>query len=298
MQIEITTTRFAINGVEMHFPLDIQQLKTLLGEARHVIKQHNQIYTWDTLGMLAYSKNGREVEGLTFDVRVRDFDFSPASPFTGPFTINGLDYQTYFQQNRKSAKKTSKWDEGGTLTVGNINVWVDVEDGVMTDVELSQYEPPEPKIYSDKYKHQSISGEKIEFADFNFKLAVIQELYDKGLLTPVFDLYEFVKNYSDREIDIEAEGYEFIPEVTAYFEALEIDRQLAPHITEIYQDGGNDIYLQVLRFWDGEDDTFNIKNFEDVRHFPNLKRMTLFYADNMAEIQAQLAEKGIAADPL
>ncbi|MBC9933166.1 DUF6892 domain-containing protein [Chitinophaga qingshengii] len=298
MQIEITDTRFAINGVEMHFPLDILQLKTLLGEPRHVIKQHNQIYTWDTLGMLAYSKKGREAEGLTFDLRVRDFDFSPASPFTGQLTIKGMDYQAYFQQNRKSARKASKWDEGGTLTVGNIDVWVDMEEGVMTDVELSQHTPPEPKVYSDKYKHQPISGEKIEFADFNFKLAVIQELYDKNLLTPVFDLYEFVKNYQGREIDIEAEGYEFIPEVTAYFEALEIDRKLAPHVTEIYQDGGNDIYLQVLRFWDGEDDTFNIKNFEDVKHFPNLKRMTLFYADNMAEIQAQLAEKGITAEPL
>lgn len=299
MQITITDNRFALNGTELRFPLDIEQLKSLLGEARHVSKKYNHIYTWDTLGALAYAKDGRKVEGLSIDYISGFLDFSPASVFLGTFTINGMDYRAYIDKNIQSARKVNKWDEGGTLTIGDLDVWIDMEDKQLKSIVISQHEPPAPKVYSDKYKHQPIAGEKIAFKDFNFKLAVIQELmYNKELLKPAFDLYDFVKNYAGREIDVEEEGYEFIPEVTAYFEALEIDKKYAPEITEISQDGGDDIYLHLLRFWDGEDDTFNIRDFEDVRHFPNLKRMNLFYADNLAEIQAQLAEKGITVESI
>nr|WP_295870620.1 hypothetical protein [uncultured Chitinophaga sp.] len=299
MHITITDNRFTLNGVEMSFPLDIQQLKTLLGEARHVSKKYNHIYTWDDLGLMAYSKNGVVAEGLHLDHITDYMDFSPAMVFTGVFTINGLDYRAYFDKYKQSAKKVNKRDEGGTLTVGDFDVYVDVEDGIMKSFSIGPYDPPAPKVYSDKYKHPPVAEDKIVFTDFNFKLAVIQELmYNKALLKPAFDLYEFVENYAAREIDIEEEGYEFIPEVTAYFEALEIDKKYAPEITEISQDGGDNIYGQLLRFWDGEDETFNITNFEDVRHFPNLRRMNLFHADNLDEIAAQLAAKGIAVESI
>ncbi|SKA44146.1 hypothetical protein SAMN04488128_106337 [Chitinophaga eiseniae] len=299
MQITITNNSFTLNGVEMSFPLDIQQLKTLLGEARHVSKKYNHIYTWDALGLLAYSKNGAVAEDLHLDYITDDMDFSPAMVFTGVFTINGLDYRAYFDKHRQSARKVNKRDEGGTLTVGKFDVYVDVEDGIMKSFSIGLYEPPAPKAYSDKYKHPPVAAEKMVFADFNFKLAVIQELmYNKALLKPAFDLYEFVENYAGREIDIEEEGYGFIPEVTAYFEALEIDKKYAPEITAISQDGGDNIYGQLLRFWDGEDDTFNINNFDDIRHFPNLKRMNLFHADNLSEIAARLAEKGITVESI
>lgn len=299
MQITITDKSFALNGTEMSFPLEVQQLKALLGEARHVSKKYNHIYTWDNLGLLAYSKDGVVAEDLHLDHITDYMDFSPAMVFTGAFTINGLDYRAYFDKYKQSARKVNKLDEGGTLTIGDFDVYVDVENGIVKSFSISSYEPPAPKVYSDKYKYQPIAGEKIEFADFNFKLAVIQELmYNKELLKPAFDLYEFVENYAGREIDIEEEGYEFIPEVTAYFEALEIDKKYAPEITAISQDGGDDIYGHMLRFWDGEDDTFNITKFEDVRHFPNLKRMNLFHADNLAEIQAQLGAKGIIVESL
>ena len=51
------------------------------------------------------------------------------------------------------------------------------------------------------------------------------------------------------------------------------------NITEIYQDGGNDIYMQIAPFWSGEDDQFNITNTADVSLFPNLKKITIFYGD-------------------
>ena len=60
-----------------------------------------------------------------------------------------------------------------------------------------------------------------KFVDFNFKLAVIQVLmYEQTMLTSPFDVYEFAKNHSLREINIDEEGYEIIPEVKEYFEKL------------------------------------------------------------------------------
>lgn len=134
-----------------------------------------------------------------------------------------------------------------------------------------------------------------KFKDFNFKLAVIQVLmYEKELLKPMFDFYEFVGNYKERKIDIEEEGYDIIPEIKSYFEALEIPSELLEQVDEIDQDGGNEIYLQVVRFWDGEDDLFNITSTDDVELLPNLKKITLFYDDEEKMVD-EFASKGIEA---
>ncbi len=138
-------------------------------------------------------------------------------------------------------------------------------------------------------------SDSVQFKDFNFKLAVIERLmYQQGVLTPRFDVYDFVAAYPERQIDIEEEGYEIIPEVRAYFEQLAIPAELLPSIAEIYQDGGDNIYLQLCPFWDGEDDVFNIQSAEDAALLPNLKAVTLFY-DKDARILEEFRQRGIAA---
>lgn len=163
--------------------------------------------------------------------------------------------------------------------------------------EIEEFDKDVPKKEkSDKYAFQKIEGEKIEFKDFNFKLAVIQILmYEKELITPKFDLYEFVDLYDKREIDIEEEGYDFIPEVTDYFENLEIDARFAEHVTEVIQDGGDDIYLEMCRFWDGEDDIFNIKSSEDFVNFKNITKVELFY-DEDDTLSEELRNRGIQVE--
>lgn len=122
---------------------------------------------------------------------------------------------------------------------------------------------------------------KTDFQDINFKLCAIQELmYNQKLLLPKFSIYEFVKNYKDRRIDINEEGYDIIPEALEYFKNLEIPAELLLNVTKIYQDGGNDIYMQICPLWNGEDDQFNIKNTDDIVLLPNLKKMTIFYDDD------------------
>ncbi|MBV8251335.1 MAG: hypothetical protein JO154_01910 [Chitinophaga sp.] len=299
MQIAIIENQLTVNNVQIQFPVSVTRLTETLGNARHVKKQYNHIYTWDDSGILAYSKNGKDVEGIVLDIHPRTYDFSPKTGFQSDFIMNGSGYLEYFQTHKNAARKIVENDDSATLILGNLNVYFDIDDQIINSITITEYVAPAPKVYSDKYQFKPITGEKIEFTDFNFKLAVIQQLmYEKNLLQPVFDLYEFVENYQPRKIDVEKEGYAFIPEVTAYFESLEIDRKFADEITEIQQDGGDDIYLNMLRFWDGENDTFNIQNFEDVRHFKHLQHMTLFYADNFSEIKEYLGKHNITADLL
>jgi hypothetical protein len=208
-------------------------------------------------------------------------------------------YADYYQQHHAQFKKSSKYSDGGIFVTGDVSIFYDIEENEITSVCLEKHIVPPAKVYSDKYAYKKIAGEKIEFADFNFKLAVIQELmYNKKLIEPEFDLYEFVDNNKEREIDVEKEGYAFIPEVIDYFKKLEIDKKFAGEVEEILQDGGDDIYGHVLRFWDGEDDTFCIRNFEDIKHFNNLKKMNLFYSEHISEAKAFLAQHNIEVEML
>lgn len=135
----------------------------------------------------------------------------------------------------------------------------------------------------------------VHFTDFNFKLAVIQVLmYEKGLLTPKFDIHALAKRHPD-SIDIERDGYGIIPEAQKFFEDLTIPREMLVHIDELIQDGGNHIHHQLIPFWDGEDETFNITSSHDAAHLPNLKKVRLLYDDGERMVK-EFRERGIEAD--
>lgn len=46
-------------------------------------------------------------------------------------------------------------------------------------------------------------------------------------------------------------------------------------VTELLWDGGLKVFSQIWPFWDGEDDTFDVKRLteEEVSQFPNLKKV-------------------------
>ncbi|MFD4675349.1 DUF6892 domain-containing protein [Lentzea sp. NPDC058450] len=135
-------------------------------------------------------------------------------------------------------------------------------------------------------------SQPIPFVDAKFKLAVVQELmYDQGLL-PRFDLREYA---AEQGFTYDDNSFEAVPEALAYFAALEVPVELAEKITEIYMDGGNEIYLEIAPGWDGEDGLFDVHEFADVRHFPNLKSMTLLYTGDEEALET-LRARGIKAD--
>lgn len=143
----------------------------------------------------------------------------------------------------------------------------------------------------------SDNSEFIDFADTNFKLLVIEELmYNQGVLTPEFELQAFLAANVQRELDFAGGIYEPIPEVLEHFRQLPIPRELAGKVQELYQDGGNQVYMAITPQWDGEDDTFTITDFSDTQHFPNLESLTLFGVDEAT--LDELRAKGLEADLL
>ncbi|WP_139979890.1 DUF6892 domain-containing protein [Nocardioides litoris] len=135
------------------------------------------------------------------------------------------------------------------------------------------------------------------FTDSNLKLAVVQVLmYDKGLIQPEFDVHDFVAQHTDRAIDVDAEGHAPIPEVRAWFDALEVPTALLAEVDEIYMDGGNEVYLQVAPRWDGEDGAFDVERWDDLDLLPALESITVMGGDE--EVVEQLRARGLDADLL
>ncbi len=129
----------------------------------------------------------------------------------------------------------------------------------------------------------------LHFKDFGFKLAVIDHLmYKNDIIKPALraeGYLEKVRGLAEGEgYDlIEEAGYDedgapaAIPEVKAYFEQLEITEDMVQGITALQSDGGDEIYLEITPFWDGEDDAFDVRSADDVQLLPNLKEAILLF---------------------
>ena len=265
------------NGVEINnqffsLPLNFENLRNLFGN--NFVQTENDIdliYTWDNLGFKFFvSKTDKSVKSIMIKTKQSETSYLPKNVLNGKLKIKNQDYESCISITEKDYLFKD-------IAIGNIKLTANIskeEPKQIVAFFISEIIKKE-KEKSDKYEFKKISGEKIEFKDFNFKLAIIEELmYNKKILTPKFDVYEFGEFYDKREID----------------------KKFAEEITEIYQDGGNEIYMNITPFWDGEDDEFNIRNYEDLKYFPNLKKMTLFETD--IKVIEELKSKGIEIKPL
>ena len=113
----------------------------------------------------------------------------------------------------------------------------------------------------------------LHFDTLNFKLAIIQVLmYDLHLLKPEFDLYDFADQYQGEKIDTDSDT--IIEPALNFFKEMEIPKKLAPYVEMLYMDGGNDLYMNIIPQWDGEDDSFDLNEITlaELQQFPNLKK--------------------------
>lgn len=120
------------------------------------------------------------------------------------------------------------------------------------------------------------SQEILEFDNFNFKLAIIQVLmYDLEVLSPSFDIFDFAEEYEGEEID--TESFDPIEPALDYFKELPIPKSLAEKVEEISMDGGNEIFLNIIPQWDGEDEFFDLSDVSEreLAQFPNLKKAVI-----------------------
>ncbi len=293
VKIDCTENGMVINRQTIQLPVKISILNEILGEPEEVKTDTHLLYIWNDKGIRGFSKDLQNVFEIDIQmITIKQNRFFPQQAFSGNLRIEGTDYRDFVKitQNDYIFKE---------YKIGNLELHVRLTKEEPKSIRAISINTTEKEKISPKEKDQvkKISGEKIEFADLNFKLAIIQELmFNQGLLQPQFDVYKFVKRYDKRKIDINKEGYEPIPEALEYFKNLEIDKKFAELVTEIYQDAGNNIYMNISPLWDGEDNGFNIRTYEDIRYFPNLKKMTLFCND--PKVFEELTSKGIDAQTL
>ena len=137
----------------------------------------------------------------------------------------------------------------------------------------------------------------LHFDNLNFKLAIIQVLmYDLKLLNPEFDIYDFADSYKEEEIDTDSDT--IIEPAMNFFKNLQVPKRLAPYVETIYMDGGNDVYMNIIPQWDGEDESFDLNEITmtELQQFPNLKEATLMSSNfdkvkdvfDVANIKAEL----------
>ena len=127
----------------------------------------------------------------------------------------------------------------------------------------------------------------LQFENLNFKLAVIQVLmYDLNLLRPCFDIYDFADEH--KELEINTDSYAVIEPALNFFIKLSIPREFAQYVEKIDMDGGNEVYMNIIPQWDGEDECFDLNNItsSEIRQFPNLKEATIMSSnfDKVKEI--------------
>ncbi|AXT52933.1 hypothetical protein D1818_19690 [Aquimarina sp. BL5] len=286
--IKIDNNKLSINEIILELPMDWKEFKKCFGEPTDIKK--NGIY-WKELGISTNPYGNGITNHLSLHIDYNPMEVYSKSEqkpfFKGKIIVDGIEI------NKKKFKNITmrKYEiKQFTYTGKKSPCLVSISYNRIFDKSFIK-----PKLTKDKYTIRELDEEQIAFSDFGFKLSIIQELmYNKELLEPKFDLSEFIEWYDKRKIDIEKEGYEPIPEVTQYFKDLQIPKKLAAEITEIYQDGGNEIYLNLLRFAEGWENYWDIESSEDAKNFPNLKKVTLCYAKK--NIVDELKDIGIDAD--
>lgn len=141
-------------------------------------------------------------------------------------------------------------------------------------------------------------GDILHFDTLNFKLAIIQVLmYDLHLLKPEFDIYDFADHYEGEKIDTDSDI--IIEPAMNFFKEMEIPKNFAPYVEMLYMDGGNDVYMNIIPQWDGEDESFDLNEItlEELQQFPNLKK-AIIMSSNFDKVKEVFEAANIAVEPL
>ena len=295
-----------INGTSLSFPLSLKDIETVLGKPDQVVKRDNKFikYIYDNIGIVfehSFSINNHLKKCKTyideehlitelclyFGEKVSpmwDEEELPLNPCNSLITCNGK--SPYFISDRQR--------------VGDFNLilWTPYEinfNGIpetITDTLSISYFP-EVKHERESYKLKETDEELLHFDNINFKLTIIQVLmYDLRVLKPYFDIHDFAEEFSEEEID--TESMEIIQSALDYMIDLPIPKKYAEQVQEIYMDGGNEIYLNLIPQWDGEDDGFDLNevSLKELQQFPNLKQATII-SSNFEHVKETFDKQGV-----
>ena len=199
-------------------------------------------------------------------------------------SVSKYDRHKHLLETDFEAYKEAKLDKAisnGTKSIAKILGFIaghfrehSFEATVNTLVEKANIKKDVPKIYDMKMKPS------IKFKDFTMKLMVIDALmYEESHIKPPFYLGQFAQECK-REIDVQADGYEIIPEVQKYYKNLDITQALLDKVHTLHY---GYVYCNDLGTYENMWPNFDagcdqmlevsLKAVKDLELLPNLKKI-------------------------
>lgn len=306
LEIDLQNNSMIINGTSLDFPLSLKDIEVVLGKPDRVVKKENKFikYIYDKAGIVfehSFSINnhlkkcktyideehlistvflyyGDVVKSMTGEKEL------PKQPCQAMVLSDGKSPYFFSDRHRVGDFNLILWTPYGTNFNG-------ITETITDTLSISYF--PEIKRERESYKLKTTDGEVLHFDNINFKLAIIQVLmYDLEVLKPIFNIFDFAEEAS--ELNIDTESMEIIQPALEYMMNLPIPKKYAEQVQEIYMDGGNEIYMNLIPQWDGEDDSFDLNemSLKELQQFPNLKQATII-SSNFEHVKETFDMQGV-----
>ena len=306
LEIDLQNNSMIINGTSLAFPLSLKDIEAVLGKPDQVVKKENKFikYIYDNAGIVfehsfevkqhlkscevyideehlistVFLYYGDVVKSMIGEKEL------PKQPCQAVVLSDGKSPYFFSDRHRVGDFDLILWTPYGTNFNG-------IAETITDTLSISYF--PEFKHERESYKLKETDEELLSFENINFKLTIIQVLmYDLLVLKPYFDIYDFAEEFSEEEID--TESMEIIQPALDYMINLPIPKKYAEQVQEIYMDGGNEIYLNLIPQWDGEDDSFDLNEVsrKELQQFPNLKQATII-SSNFEHVKETFDKQGV-----
>ena len=261
----------------LHFPLSLKDIETVFGKPDRFFKKEGQFikYIYDELGFVFVHSFEIKQHLKSCEVYIDE-----------EHLITSL--YLYFGEKVKPM-----WDEE-ELPLNPCKTLITcngIPETITDTLSISYF--PEVKHERESYKLKETDEELLHFDNINFKLTIIQVLmYDLEVLKPVFNIFDFAEEAS--ELNIDTESMEIIQPALDYMINLPIPKKYAEQVQEIDMDGGNEIYMNLIPQWDGEDDSFDLNevSLKELQQFPNLKQATII-SSNFEHVKKMFDKQGV-----
>ena len=306
LEINLQNNSMIINGTSLAFPLSLKDIEVVLGKPDQVVKRDKKFikYIYDNDGIVfqhSFSiKNhlkkcnsyidedhlistvflyyGNVVKSMIGEKEL------PKQPCQAVVFSDGKSPYFFSDRQRVGGFNLILWTPYGTNFNG-------ITETITDTLSISYF--PEIKCERESYKLKTTDREVLHFDNINFKLAIIQVLmYDLEVLKPVFNIFDFAEEAS--ELNIDTESMEIIQPALDYMINLPIPKKYAEQVQEIDMDGGNEIYMNLIPQWDGEDDGFDLNevSLKELQQFPNLKQATII-SSNFEQVKKTFDKQGV-----
>ena len=290
----------------LNFPLSLKDIETVFGKPDRFFKKEGQFikYIYDELGFVfvhsfevkqhlkscevyideehlistVFLYYGDVVKSMTEEKEL------PKQPCQAVVLSDGKSPYFFSDRHRVGDFNLILWTPYGTNFKG-------ITETITDTLSISYF--PEIKREPESYKLKTTDEEVLHFDNITFKLAIIQVLmYDLEILKPVFNIFDFAEEAS--ELNIDTESMEIIQPALDYMINLPIPKKYAEQVQEIDMDGGNEIYMNLIPQWDGEDDSFDLNevSLKELQQFPNLKQATII-SSNFEHVKKTFDKQGV-----